>query len=89
MNDALMRLIVGAYNLSTVFDVALIAYVLIEAQDDLHLKRTDTPSILKWRRRTFAAGGVHRGQRGDAGCERNITQASRASNDIRLSHRRL
>jgi len=57
MNDALMRLIVGAYNIASVFDVLLIAYVLIEAQDDLHLKRTDTPSILKWRGRTFAAGG--------------------------------
>jgi len=55
MNE-IATLIILVYNVLVIGDVLLLAFVITQARDDLHLSRTDPVGVSRERRRSFAVG---------------------------------
>jgi len=58
MNDIILETLKVVYNISALFDMYLITYVVRRAMDDLHLNKTDSPTLIVWRKRSFCVAGV-------------------------------
>jgi|KBSMisStaDraftv2_1062788.scaffolds.fasta_scaffold52961_3 hypothetical protein len=53
------ELVIAFYDLVAFSGVLLLMYVIRQAQNDLHLNRTDRPRVMHWRKVTFFADAVY------------------------------
>ena len=53
------ELVIALYDIVAFGGVLLLMYVIRQAQNDLHLNRTDRPRVMHWRKMTFFADAIY------------------------------
>jgi hypothetical protein len=53
------NLVIALYDFVAFSGVLLLMYVIRQAQNDLHLNRTDRPRVMQWRKITFFADALY------------------------------